>query len=223
MIERVMYGDANKRRIDFVKERLVDITWGRRPDCDKFLDEKGVKRPVPEVTTGSGGHHEGGSPPAQLSERWHSHEPHLPTWAADAEQEPISGPSPGVSSADHSMQSVSSGSRDGRRHQEQAEQSVEGSPDEEQEAARKEWLQYHMRVGEWDKAMELVVSAEEREDLEYLMQREGREKRGGDSRRGRSGSGLASMSALEEAAAAVSGYAPVTRDPAAADEEDQML
>ena len=47
-LERWLYGDANRRRIDFVKERLVDITWGRKPDGDKYLDENGVKRPVPE-------------------------------------------------------------------------------------------------------------------------------------------------------------------------------
>ena len=35
-LEKALYGDPNKRRIDFVKERLVDITWGRKPDCDKW-------------------------------------------------------------------------------------------------------------------------------------------------------------------------------------------
>ena len=33
---------------NFVKERLIDISWGRKPDGDKYLDENGVKRPVPE-------------------------------------------------------------------------------------------------------------------------------------------------------------------------------
>ena len=47
LLERVLYGDANKRRIDFVKERLIDISWGRKPDGDKYLDENGHKRPVP--------------------------------------------------------------------------------------------------------------------------------------------------------------------------------
>ena len=27
------------RRIEFVKERLIDISWGRKPDEDKFLNE----------------------------------------------------------------------------------------------------------------------------------------------------------------------------------------
>lgn len=47
LLEKAIFGDVNKRRISFVKERLVDITWGRRPDCDKYLDENGNKRPVP--------------------------------------------------------------------------------------------------------------------------------------------------------------------------------
>ena len=41
----------------------------------------------------------------------------------------------------------------------------------ETEAARKEWLQYHMQREEWDLAAELVATAEEQEDLEYLMGR----------------------------------------------------
>ena len=44
---------------------------------------------------------------------------------------------------------------------------------DEQEAARKEWLQYHLQLGEWDKAAELVVTAEEKEDLQYLREKEG--------------------------------------------------
>ena len=46
-----------------------------------------------------------------------------------------------------------------------------GRDDAEQEAARREWLQYHLQIGEWDEAARLVVTAEEREDLEYLRGR----------------------------------------------------
>ncbi len=45
-LERIMYGDANKRRVDFVKERLIDIQWNRKPDNDVFLDENGRKKPI---------------------------------------------------------------------------------------------------------------------------------------------------------------------------------
>ena len=41
----------------------------------------------------------------------------------------------------------------------------------EEEAARKEWLEYYMQTGELDQAEELVVTAEEREDLDYLKSR----------------------------------------------------
>ena len=51
MLERMIYGNPNQRRIDFVKERLVDIAWGRKPDGDKYLDENGNKKPVPEAMT----------------------------------------------------------------------------------------------------------------------------------------------------------------------------
>ena len=37
-----------------------------------------------------------------------------------------------------------------------------------QENARRQWLQYYMQTGQWSKASELVVSADERDDLEYL-------------------------------------------------------
>ena len=40
----------------------------------------------------------------------------------------------------------------------------------EQEAARKEWLQYHLQVGEWNEAQELVVTARNR-DLDYCRER----------------------------------------------------
>ena len=46
----------------------------------------------------------------------------------------------------------------------------------EEEAARKEWLQYYVQTGQWVKAEELVVTDEEREDLEYLVAKERRER-----------------------------------------------
>ena len=66
LVERAIDGDANKRRIDFVKERLVDISWGRKPDGDKYLDENGNKRPVAPVYGQAS--EDGGQ--KQLSEGW---------------------------------------------------------------------------------------------------------------------------------------------------------
>merc|ERR1719482_2367836 len=98
MLERWFYGDANRRRIDFVKERLVDITWGRKPDGDKYLDENGVKRPVPEASLGSepgggGALREGerGLYEEGLSDAWvHGGPPPapMPGWAGGAQEVP---------------------------------------------------------------------------------------------------------------------------------------
>ena len=48
LVDRLFYGDINRRRIEFVKERLIDISWGRKPDEDKFLNEFGYKRDAPK-------------------------------------------------------------------------------------------------------------------------------------------------------------------------------
>jgi hypothetical protein len=199
LIERVLSGDANKRRIDFVKERLVDITWGRKPDGDKYLDENGQKRPVPA----------GLAPPedypqdeTHLSEEWRSGEPRMPAWAS-GEGDGYGGGGGGYRGDDGYRGDGPDAAHDGRdEHQQggytisqssysepppashmagaggggravgaQQEAAAAGPVDEEQEAARKEWLQYHMEMGEWDQAAELVVTREEKEDLDYLMQR----------------------------------------------------
>lgn len=84
-----------------------------------------------------------------------------PAWLAAAE----AGPSGGDAAADDDDAA--------------AESEGEGGDDErsaeEQEASRKEWLQYYMQTSEWQKASELVVTDAEREDLEYLREREERQ------------------------------------------------
>jgi len=44
----MLYGHVDKKRCDFVKERLMDIENGRTPDLSKFLDGNGVRRDVTE-------------------------------------------------------------------------------------------------------------------------------------------------------------------------------
>ena len=39
---------------------------------------------------------------------------------------------------------------------------------EEEEQARREWLEYYLQTGEWRQAEELVVSADEQERLDHL-------------------------------------------------------
>ena len=43
-----LYGDVDKRRCDYVRERLIDIEFGRKPDLGKYLDGFGRKRDVTE-------------------------------------------------------------------------------------------------------------------------------------------------------------------------------
>jgi len=198
LLEKLFYGDPNRRRIDFVKERLVDITWGRKPDGDKYLDENGVKRPVPEL--GQLAPEPDGGNDEMLSERWREEgppPPRLPGWMNN-------GMSDGVSSEYHSRPAephhvsseryIGSGAPStGSRAQPAArpqEAAAAALPDAEQEAARKEWLSYHMQMGEWEEAAELAVTREEKEDLEYLMQRQQREAAQGQHS-GRSGPALA--------------------------------
>lgn len=235
LLERALYGDANKRRVEFVKERLVDITWGRKPDGDKYLDENGVKRPVAAVY---------GQPPERgaedgeqiLSDRWrvapgeatlYGEEPAMPSWTAatrgnDDCDSAHAGASSASSSARHYYDDPAPNRREdhekyggastapppgggGGAHEHGGPHEGGNAPnedDEAQEAARKEWLQYHLQTGEWDKAEELIVTDEEREDLRYLMERERRERmqraqhipstataHGGHSQRAASGQG----------------------------------
>lgn len=187
MLERMFYGDANRRRIDFVKERLVDITWGRKPDGDKYLDENGNKRPVPETLAGG---EDGASPNWMGGERGglapdpaHYPAPGVRTHGSPSDARGSEAPvvssarylapavdAPPAGTASAAVDLIGGGyAPSGGGGGEAA-----SSADAEQEKARKEWLQYHMQVGEWAEAAELVVTREERDDLEYLMQREKR-------------------------------------------------
>jgi hypothetical protein len=42
----LVYGNVNRKRCEFVRERLVDIEFNRRPDLEKYLDGYGQKRTV---------------------------------------------------------------------------------------------------------------------------------------------------------------------------------
>eukprot|EP00326_Haptolina_ericina_P026074 CAMPEP_0181200520 /NCGR_PEP_ID=MMETSP1096-20121128/17811_1 /TAXON_ID=156174 ORGANISM="Chrysochromulina ericina, Strain CCMP281" /NCGR_SAMPLE_ID=MMETSP1096 /ASSEMBLY_ACC=CAM_ASM_000453 /LENGTH=376 /DNA_ID=CAMNT_0023290889 /DNA_START=55 /DNA_END=1185 /DNA_ORIENTATION=+ len=200
MLEKAIYGDANKRRISFVKERLVDITWGRKPDVDKYLDENGRKRPVPEgrpPPVHAGEHHVdrygaymadrgdrtngryGGEYGGEYSGGEDSAEQQGPGWLAAADRSRADddgyggggdggGRAYGGEPRSRDTRDYSHGSRTGSQ--------LELSPEDmQQERARKEWLQYYLQTGEWARAAELVVSADEREDLAYLRGREARE------------------------------------------------
>jgi len=222
-VEKMMYGDTNKRRIDFVKERLIDISWGRKPDGDKYLDENGHKRPVPLGALAG----QRGDGAGHLSRQWATEEPPPPPWAlADEEAAAADYPyarRPAWMSAVHgegeadghydaddvevNMPEAHDG-RGAQRIPERAEDSYfvdsrmmshnvhqstggvlqstgrgggggggaygEEMDDATQERARKEWLQYHLQTSNWAAAEELIVTQDEREDLDYLIERERR-------------------------------------------------
>lgn len=51
-ISYLLYGDVDRKRCEFVRERLVDIEHGRKPDLDKYLDGYGNRRDVtPELAS----------------------------------------------------------------------------------------------------------------------------------------------------------------------------
>jgi len=250
LVERAIYGDANKRRIEFVKERLVDISWGRKPDSDKYLDENGQKRPVAPVFGAVGDAGE-----QQLSEGWRAppgaeDEPRLPSWARDDpparydtsryDAQLMSAPrhyyddpparsihgvrdqnlyaagrhdAPAQHQQHQPPQQQQQYQRNYREEDPMPDTSAYDEDDAAQETARKEWLQYHMQTGEWDKAEELVVTAEEREDLEYLMEKERREARGG--RR-------PTPAASSNRGASARSVAPPTREPKLIDDDEVL-
>ena len=171
-----MYGDTNKRRVDFVKERLIDIQWNRKPDNDVFLDENGRKKPVappqPEnVHTASKG----------LSQQWGDEASSPPpSWAVEAtkeypyERRPAWLAQPYSSVSQSGEQDGGTCTMSGAAATAAAEEDEAEMDDASQEQARLEWLQYYLQTGAWSKAGELVVTPDEREDLEYLIDRERR-------------------------------------------------
>lgn len=160
----LLYGDVNQSRMKFIKERLLDISFRRLPE-DEYLDEFGKKRPMPVVDDQK----TGGGDEARGPVDWEAAE-RRPGWLA-VSQQADAGPSGGTPAA-RSVQ-VAEEHRDARRHREEEPEAA----DDEQEAARKEWLAYHLQCGEWEAAAELVVTKEEREDLDYLQEREERQRR----------------------------------------------
>lgn len=192
VVERLLYGDTNKRRVDFVKERMIDISWGRKPDIDKYLDENGRKRPVPVPPPAFAQHDQ------KLSDKWSDEAP-PPPWAmqdiervnADypydrrpawmsANKRSFGGGGPSYASVGAGpptrsyARGASSTGSSSAVYEERIADEEDDLDDATQERARREWLQYYLQTSAWDKAEELVVTPDEREDLEYLRHRERR-------------------------------------------------
>ena len=185
VVEKMLYGDTNKRRVDFVKERLIDISWGRKPDVDKYLDELGRKKVVPQPPVDGG--------QTKLSSQWDEDMPPPPWAQRDMLGQPTARELPGWMNAAGAAAAGTSqpqrpvvydaapvGARDDEVAAPPHATNDDGSSgssdldDDAQEESRRQWLQYYLQTAEWDKADELVVTREEREDLEYLRDREAR-------------------------------------------------
>jgi tetratricopeptide (TPR) repeat protein len=160
LVMEFLYGGLNHNRIQMTKERILDTTFGRKPDL-KILDEWGRKRTMPGVTVDAMTGRAEPREEATLSRKWE--EEGVPAPPADARQPGWVGATRAADERSH----PSGGAADDADARDAAEQ----------EAARVEWLQYYLKTGDWAQAEELVVTAEEKEDLEYLRTRERREGR----------------------------------------------
>ena len=163
LVFEFIYGGLNHNRIQMTRERILDCQFGRRPDL-KILDEYGRTKPMPgakeqQIDTSVG-----------LAATWEERDGAAPEWSGDRRGEDATA----SGSADPSWLAATQAQVQ-QVQEEEAAPSGSGRDDTEQEAARKEWLQYHMQVGEWAEAQELVVTKEERDDLNYLRQRALRE------------------------------------------------
>ena len=168
----LLYGGLNHNRIQMTKERLHDISFGRKPDLMQ-LDQWGRRKPLPSGVSTTARVVDGEDAPTRgyLSSLWELSGTAPPTYAAASATDP----EPEVQQAAAQQQqqaaaSASVGAAAGEPSSAAAGEAA-GSSRAEQEAARREWLQYYLETSDWAHASELVVTPEEKEDLEYLQER----------------------------------------------------
>lgn len=199
-----LYGGLNHNRIQMTKERLLDLSFERKPDLLQ-LDQWGRKKPLPDKSAEAPADANAGyaeqtrsylaswvvTPPNQTySAAATAEDPapdvmatamdRRPGWLAaseDASSTPSAPPRRAPPPPAPSMPTSSSEpapSAAGETHDDHDDSGV-ARTDEENEAARVEWLQYYLKTGEWARAAELVVTSDEREDLAYLQERDQRD------------------------------------------------
>lgn len=173
-----MYGDVNESRIQFIKERLVDIEFQRMPEHE-YLDEWGRKHPVESLRSAAQ------QSSAGLGDAVYGLDDESTPWmdqgllAAHAGtlgggydfRAGYLGPRGGTGDmgdvpAAGSRGSGTRGSGDGRPPAVDTGPVADERPPAELEQARQEWLAYHMTRGDVEAAATLVVTAEEREALD---------------------------------------------------------
>ena len=178
-----MYGGLNHNRIQMTKERLLDISFGRKPDL-KQLDGWGRKKPMRSRPTRAAGARQerdeadeeavGERRPGWLSV---SQDAALPEDETDRAEAATAAAAKALASRHSSVKVLSEPTTASSSSVAVKVDDEDDRDDAQQEDARKEWLEYYLKVGEWEKAEALVVSAEEREDLNYLRGRAEREAR----------------------------------------------
>ena len=193
-----VYGGLNHNRIQMTKERLLDVSFSRKPDLTQ-LDQWGRKRPMADKSGEAGS-----DPNASYADQTRRYlaswmdPPRAQTYTATATVEDAPPDAsdalaaalerkPGWLAASEAVSAADPAAPRQQPPYELAD--APGAPadvvadvdpdagrtDAEKEAARVEWLQYYLKMMDWAQAAELVVTDEEREDLAYLQEREERD------------------------------------------------
>lgn len=148
------YGEETEAKLQTIRKRLEDISEGNRP-----YDHANEDRELP-YWHGSGalssGDRSGNEEAPRLT---HAHERREVGEGSEIEVEWSSMGGVGASWMEQDL----------------SLKAPDNSDAAETESARKEWLQYHLQMNEWEQAAELVRTTEEGEDLEYLKGRAKRE------------------------------------------------
>jgi len=161
LVITALFGSTHENRIRMTKERLLDIEFGRKPDLT-MMDGWGRKRVLPDLSGGRGVQEE-------LSSKWEHEGPAAeevaaptPSWLAATQLiEPPRIAYDRVVRTDDDEESHE-GTKDERRYA--------SSSEEREEEARQQWLKYHLQACNWKEAAKLVVTSEERAELESLQQ-----------------------------------------------------
>ena len=156
----LMYGDVNKSRVLFIRERMLELDLERFPDHE-YLDEFGRKRPMPDPTGAQRRPSAAADAPDDATGVGFEQRPGWLAVSEEAAEEAEEAVGRGGAGREQAWErqdraAVTERPRDAR---------AAGELDDDEETARKEWLEYHIQVGEWQQAEELVVTARERDEL----------------------------------------------------------
>lgn len=177
MAFELMHGGLNHNRIQLTKERLLDLTFGRKPNLEQ-LDQFGRRKEMTRPQTAQRA--AAAATSSSSSYGVESGEGHTPGWLAVSQaDESAAGVSDAVDEEANGMNEGAAGETTSApaAEPEEYEAADGGGADEaprdaaEEEEARREWLAYHLATGEFEEAESLVVTAAERTELQRLRMR----------------------------------------------------